>query len=269
MTWIARVQSIARPVFGPLLGPVLDYALPPRCPACGDIVSATGAFCAPCWQSIDYIGDPQCRTCGMELPSQAMGEGAQCGACLADPPPFERARALMHYGEVGRLLAHRLKYGRRVSLAHVMASQMQRLIALPGDARRDIGARAPASLAHLVARLQPGGTHRSPAFPNDGPAARDGLASPDQEYAAAPFAWGPGASKGRERRFRFGTRSRRAPRRQDRDLDRRHLDHRRDGKSLRAHAQGRRRSACRNHLLDAGWPERQLTLPSYDPTSPL
>ena len=69
----------------------------------------------------------------MELPSQAMGDEAQCGACLADPPPFERARALMRYGEVGRTLAHKLKYSRRVSLARVMAAQMQRLIALPAD----------------------------------------------------------------------------------------------------------------------------------------
>lgn len=130
MTWIARARSIAKPLFGP----VLDYALPPRCPACGDIVSESGAFCGPCWQSIDYIGDPLCRICGVKLPSQAMGDEAQCGACLADPPPFERARALMHYGEVGRTLAHKLKYSRRVSLARVMAAQMQRLVTLPGDA---------------------------------------------------------------------------------------------------------------------------------------
>jgi ComF family protein len=129
MTWLSRVQSVAKPVFGP----VLDYALPPRCPACGDIVSAAGAFCAPCWQSIDYIGDPLCKTCGVELPSQAIGDEALCGACLADPPPFERARAVMRYGEVGRTIAHRLKYGRRVSLARVMAAQMQRLLALPTD----------------------------------------------------------------------------------------------------------------------------------------
>ncbi|HEY1125821.1 MAG TPA: ComF family protein [Sphingobium sp.] len=130
MTWIARARSVAKP----LLGPVLDYALPPRCPACGDIVSASGAFCAPCWQSIDYIADPLCRTCGVELPSQAMGDEAQCGACLADPPPFERARALMRYGEVGRTLAHKLKYSRRVSLARVMAMQMQRILVMPDDA---------------------------------------------------------------------------------------------------------------------------------------
>jgi ComF family protein len=126
MTWLSRVQAAAKPVFGP----VLDYALPPRCPGCGDIVRATGAFCAPCWRSIDYIGDPQCRTCGVELPSQAIGDEALCGACLADPPPFERARAVMRYGEIGRTIAHRLKYGRRVSLARVMAAQMQRLLAL-------------------------------------------------------------------------------------------------------------------------------------------
>ena len=129
MTWIARVRSVAKR----WLGPALDYALPPRCPACGDIVGDVDAFCTPCWQSIDYIGDPLCRICGAELPSRAMGEEARCGACLADPPPFERARALMRYGEVGRTLAHKLKYSRRVSLARVMAAQMQRLLALPDD----------------------------------------------------------------------------------------------------------------------------------------
>ena len=126
MTWIAEAQRIARP----LVLPLLDYALPPRCPACGEIVSETLAFCADCWRTIDFIGDPLCRTCGVELPTQAMGEEAQCGACLADPPPFERARAVMRYGDVGKTIAHRLKYSRRVSLARVMAAQMARLLAL-------------------------------------------------------------------------------------------------------------------------------------------
>ncbi len=126
MTFFARAQAVGRP----MLRPLLDFALPPRCPACGEIVSDPQAFCAPCWQSIDFIGDPQCITCGIELPAQAMGEEARCGACLAEPPPFDRARFVMHYGEVGRTLAHRLKYARRVSLARVMAAQMRRLLAL-------------------------------------------------------------------------------------------------------------------------------------------
>ncbi len=122
---IARAQAIAWPLFRPFV----DYALPPRCPACGEIVDATGTFCAGCWQSIEFIGDPQCVTCGMELPAHAVGDEVLCGACLAEPPPYERARAVMRYGEVGRTIAHRLKYGRRVSLARVMAAQMRRLLA--------------------------------------------------------------------------------------------------------------------------------------------
>ena len=126
MSWASEIQRLMRPVMVPLL----DYALPPRCPACGEIVSETQAFCADCWQGIEFIGDPMCRTCGMDLPTAAMGTDAQCGACLADSPPFDKARAVMRYGEVGRGIAHRLKYSRRVSLAHVMAAQMRRLIEL-------------------------------------------------------------------------------------------------------------------------------------------
>lgn len=121
---MARAQAVA----WPLLRPLLDYALPPRCPACGEIVDETGTFCATCWQSIEFIGDPICATCGVELPSQAMGDELTCGACLAEAPPFERARAVMRYGEVGRTIAHRLKYARRVSLARVMAKHMRRLL---------------------------------------------------------------------------------------------------------------------------------------------
>lgn len=129
MTLLAQARTLARPLFLPLL----DYALPPRCPACGEIVDTPQAFCAHCWQSIDFIGEPQCAACGVDLPSQAVGDDALCGACLADPPPFERARAVMRYGEVARTIAHRLKYGRRITLARVMAAQMRRLIAQPGS----------------------------------------------------------------------------------------------------------------------------------------
>jgi len=115
--------------------PLLDYALPPRCAACGVIVDAPGTFCAACWGSIDFIGAPICVTCGEGLPASA-GTEASCGACLSIPPPFDRARAVMRYGAVARTMAHRLKYGRRVGLAGVMADHMARL--LPQDAARDL-----------------------------------------------------------------------------------------------------------------------------------
>jgi ComF family protein len=107
--------------------PLIDYALPPRCAACSIIVAEPGTLCSDCWGSITFLGEPICATCGTELPTMG-GPGTLCGPCLAVPPPFDRARAVMRYGEVGRTMAHRLKYGRRLSLAGVMATHVARLL---------------------------------------------------------------------------------------------------------------------------------------------
>lgn len=115
------------PLFQAALRPLLDYALPPRCAACGVIVDEPGTLCAPCWRSIDFLGEPRCMICGTDLPSMA-GAEAQCGSCIATPPPYDRARAVMRYGEVARTMAHRLKYGRRLSLSGVMAVHIARLL---------------------------------------------------------------------------------------------------------------------------------------------
>jgi len=54
------------------------------------------------------------------------GPDAQCGACLADPPPFDSAQAVLAYGDVARKVALRLKYGRRIGLARLIARHMAR-----------------------------------------------------------------------------------------------------------------------------------------------
>ncbi|MBN8818806.1 MAG: ComF family protein [Sphingomonas sp.] len=123
MAVIPLLQAAARPL--------LDYALPPRCSACGVIVAEPGTLCATCWSSIAFIGEPICDTCGRDLPAMA-GSGALCGACLASPPPYDRARGVMRYGEVARTMAHRLKYARRLSLARVMAAHVARLVSEQG-----------------------------------------------------------------------------------------------------------------------------------------
>lgn len=123
------------PLFKAAVRPLLDYALPPRCAACGLIVSEPGTLCAPCWGTIDFLGDPLCTICGADIPDMMGSVDMQCGACLATPPPYDRARAVMRYGEVARSMAHRLKYGRRLSLAAVMAGHVQRL--LPEAGRED------------------------------------------------------------------------------------------------------------------------------------
>lgn len=113
------------PLLKAALRPALDYALPPRCPGCGVIVGEDHAFCLDCWSGMSFLGDPCCTRCAIPFPHD-MGEGAQCADCLADPPPWDSARAVLAYGDVARMVALRLKYGRRVALAGLIARQMQR-----------------------------------------------------------------------------------------------------------------------------------------------
>jgi len=103
---------------------IVDYALPPRCPACGTIVGADRQFCLDCWSSLDFLGGPACARCSIPLPSAVPGGDLECGACLADPPPFEGAPAAVAYGPAARTVALRLKYGRRVGHARLMAGLM-------------------------------------------------------------------------------------------------------------------------------------------------
>lgn len=111
-----------------LANAVLDFALPPRCPNCLDIVADQHSFCAPCWQSIRFLGEPCCASCGRPF-DYDLGPDALCGACHGAEPVFHRARAAMAYGAVARTVALRLKYGRRTGHARLMARYMARHLA--------------------------------------------------------------------------------------------------------------------------------------------
>lgn len=113
------------PFLKSLLRPALDYALPPRCPGCGEIVDADDAFCLSCWSGMRFLGAPCCARCGVPF-DYDRGAGTECGACLADPPPYDSAQAVLAYGDVARAVALRLKYGRRIGLARLIAKQMAR-----------------------------------------------------------------------------------------------------------------------------------------------
>ncbi|WP_369692438.1 double zinc ribbon domain-containing protein [Sandarakinorhabdus limnophila] len=108
--------------------------LPPRCPGCGEIVDGDDSFCAACFGNLQALGPPQCACCGLPLPHDG-DAAALCGACLADPPPFARARAPFAYGGPARQLVLALKHGRRLHLARMMARAMLRAAGdLPDDA---------------------------------------------------------------------------------------------------------------------------------------
>jgi len=118
-------MSMLRPV-RLALRQIVAFALPPRCPGCGTVVGEDHSFCLDCWRSLDFLGGPACAQCGEPI-ELAYHEETRCGACLADPPPFDRARAAVAYGPIARALALKLKYGRRPGIARTMARPMLRV----------------------------------------------------------------------------------------------------------------------------------------------
>src|SRR3546814_10264798 len=116
---------------------VLDLVLPPRCLGCGELVERQGSLCGTCWAAIAFVTDPQCRCCGLpfafdpgsdaDVPrDEAVGAGSLCGACLAAPPAFERARAVMRYDDASRPLLLGFKHGDRTEAAPPFAAWMAR-----------------------------------------------------------------------------------------------------------------------------------------------
>jgi ComF family protein len=87
----------------------LNSVLPPRCLACGSTVEKPGALCSPCWQAIDFLAPPHCALCGLPFEFD-VGPSALCGACVREPPAYDRARAVMRYDDHSRGLILGFKY---------------------------------------------------------------------------------------------------------------------------------------------------------------
>ena len=104
-------------------GAALDLLLPPRCLACGAIVDRQGTLCAACWRGIAFVGPPMCACCGLPF-EIAAGPGALCGACVASPPVWRRARAALVYDDGSRPLVLGFKHGDRTHAAVPFARWM-------------------------------------------------------------------------------------------------------------------------------------------------
>ncbi len=113
---------------GRLGGLLLDQLYPPTCIACAAPLIADNALCAACFAGLRPISAPMCPVLGVPFESDP-GADARSAEALADPPPFERARAAVAYGEVAGALVSRFKYGDRVELSQFCA----RLMAVAGQ----------------------------------------------------------------------------------------------------------------------------------------
>ncbi len=237
------------------LRPILDFALPPRCPGCGAVTAEPHRFCLDCWSALIFLGEPCCARCALPFD---YGEGAEvlCGRCIAEPPAFDRLRAAVAYGEISRKVALKLKYGGRPGVAETIARFMQRHLDRGEASAAGAGAAAP--LADLAARLQPVGADRRRARPAAGPR---GAARPDRAGQGDAAAARHGAARAPARRCAApsgSTAKRKAElKRQDGDPRRRRLYERRHRQCLRPGAQARRRGPGEHPVLGARCPRRR------------
>ncbi|MCH4892716.1 ComF family protein [Sphingomonas sp. SFZ2018-12] len=117
---LVRARILARP-----LHRLVNLALPPRCPGCGEVVEADHRLCAACWRDLAFPGAPACAGCGTPFAFDR-GDAARCAACLSHPPAHDGVTAAVAYGRVASILALKLKYGRRLGVAVTMARLMAR-----------------------------------------------------------------------------------------------------------------------------------------------
>lgn len=87
-----------------------DILMPPLCLNCHKPLSRHHALCPPCWRQIDFIRPPLCDRLGLPLPFDPGGGAIVSAAALADPPDYDRARAVAVYGGTMRQLIRDLKF---------------------------------------------------------------------------------------------------------------------------------------------------------------
>jgi ComF family protein len=103
----------------------LDLLFPPLCTSCRVPVSEPYSLCAECWRAIAFLDGPCCAQCGYPFDFDP-GAGTLCGGCLARPPVFDKARAVMRYDDKSRDLILAFKRADRLDLVPAFANWLAR-----------------------------------------------------------------------------------------------------------------------------------------------
>lgn len=104
---------------------MLDLIVPPICASCRLPVAEQSGLCAACWSKLSLIERPYCERLGIPF-AYDLGPGALSAEAIADPPPYDRARAVARYDDIARRLVHALKYRNRQETAILMGRMMAR-----------------------------------------------------------------------------------------------------------------------------------------------
>ncbi|MGE3228473.1 MAG: ComF family protein [Hyphomicrobium sp.] len=86
-----------------------DILMPPVCLVCRMPVEGHDTLCARCWREVDFIRPPFCDRLGLPLPFDTGGTMLSAAA-VAEPPSYDRARAVAAHTGSMRTLVHALKF---------------------------------------------------------------------------------------------------------------------------------------------------------------
>ena len=95
-----------------VLGVAADLIWPPRSLLSDRIVSRPGTIEPELWSRLHFLSAPCCARCGFPFELDA-GPDALCGACTAEEPAYDRARAALAYDDLSRSLVLDIKRGAR------------------------------------------------------------------------------------------------------------------------------------------------------------
>jgi ComF family protein len=101
----------------------VDWLTPPKCLACKQDIAAGASLCLACWSKLVLIDEPVCDALGTPF-AHDEGEGALSPAAVADPPPWDKARAAVAFDEASKALIHLLKYRDTHEAGLAMAQMM-------------------------------------------------------------------------------------------------------------------------------------------------
>jgi ComF family protein len=114
-------MKIARTV----LSRALDLAMPSHCPVTQEEISAQHALSASAWGAAHFIEAPFCPRCGVPFSADYGGE-VECPSCIAEPPDFSCARAVLVYDDASHRMIVGFKHSDRTELALMFAEWMIR-----------------------------------------------------------------------------------------------------------------------------------------------
>lgn len=103
----------------------LDTLLPPRCLTCEATVEGQRQLCSTCWSKLRFLSEPLCTCCGTPFQFES-APGMLCAECIAEPPRFRKARAVLAYDDHSRDAILGLKHGDRTDAGPAFGAWLAR-----------------------------------------------------------------------------------------------------------------------------------------------